>query len=166
MVRWQSRWQTKPAGANPRALTSHRPDDAKPLREGLSRLLEARRSDGGWRGSARTLALTGHFIGTDRGSKGLVVLGVHTRSAKTRRALLGGVRHGYHHASHHRTCRSAAWWRRLVRPGPLVLSNETHFLESKTEFNGIGGLRTYLSNVPVSLGRHFSKAVTGGPSVP
>ena len=50
---------------------------------------------------------------------------MHTRSAKTRRALPGGVRHGYHHASHHRTCHSAGWRRRLVRPGPLVLSNET-----------------------------------------
>jgi hypothetical protein len=39
-------------------------------------------------------------------------VGVHTRSAKARRALPGGVRHGYHHASHHRTCHSAGWRRR------------------------------------------------------
>ena len=38
-------------------------------------------------GAPRTLALTGISLGTDRVSKGLVVLGVHTRSAKTRRAL-------------------------------------------------------------------------------
>jgi hypothetical protein len=39
-------------------------------------------------------------------------------------------------------------------------------LESKTEFNGVGGLRAYIRIGPVSLGRHFSRAVTAAPASP
>ena len=78
-------------------------------------------------------------------------MGVHTRSAKTRRALPGGIRHGYHHASHHRTCHSAGWRRRLVRPGPLVLSNEIPLRSRRCwrYFNGSG--KTSLAGMSQAL---------------
>jgi hypothetical protein len=72
----------------------------------------------GWKG-----ARTQHFIGTNRDQKAFVVGRAHTRSAENT-APPGGIRHGYgfHHASHHRSCHCGACRRRLVRPGPLVLS--------------------------------------------
>ncbi len=59
--------------------------------------------------------------------------------------------HGYHHASHNCPSRSVAWRRRLVRPGPLVLSNETP-LRSRVCFEFAQGTKATASACTPELG--------------
>ena len=91
----------------------------------------------------------GPVIGTNRDQKGWLYWECIREVRKHARHWPGGVRHGYHHASHHRACHSAGWRRRLVRPGPLVLSGETRsdracfeFAEGRKATASAGHLRT------------------------